>query len=137
MFKKILIANRGEVAMRVIVACRELGIKTVAVYSEVDESSLHVRFADEEVCIGPPRSAESYLSVPAIISAAEISGADPFQSWYHLGDNSGLVQTFTDTSIVDGIDYTYTITAYDRGVRGDTLQYGSYGHGDEDFGQSD
>ena len=76
MFKKILIANRGEIAMRVIVACRELGIKTVAVYSEVDESSLHVRFADEGVCIGPPRSAESYLSVPAIISAAEIAGAD-------------------------------------------------------------
>ena len=82
MFKKILIANRGEVAMRVIVACRELGIKTVAVYSEVDENSLHVRFADEEVCIGPPRSAESYLSVPAIISAAEITGADAMHPGY-------------------------------------------------------
>ena len=76
MFKKILIANRGEIALRVICACRELGIKTVAVYSEADENSLHVRFADEDVCIGPPRSAESYLSVPAIISAAEITGAD-------------------------------------------------------------
>ena len=65
MFKKILIANRGEVALRVIYACRELGIKTVAVYSEADENSLHVRFADEDVCIGPARSVDSYLSVPA------------------------------------------------------------------------
>ena len=93
MFKKILIANRGEVAMRVIVACRELGIKTVAVYSEVDESSLHVRFADEEVCIGPPRSAESYLSVPAIISAAEISGADAIHPGYgFLSESSYLAE---------------------------------------------
>ena len=76
MFKKILIANRGEIAMRVIYACRELGIKTVAVYSEADENSLHVRFADEDVCIGPARSADSYLNVPAVISAAEITGAD-------------------------------------------------------------
>src|SRR3954467_4734161 len=82
MFKKILIANRGEIALRVIHACRELGIKTVAVYSEADENSLHVRFADEDVCIGPPRSAESYLNVPAIISAAEITGADAI----HPGD---------------------------------------------------
>ena len=63
MFKKILIANRGEIAMRIIYACRELGIKTVAVYSEADENSLHVRFADEDVCIGPARSADSYLNV--------------------------------------------------------------------------
>ena len=82
MFKKILIANRGEVALRVIVACRELGIKTVAVYSEADEHSLHVRFADEDVCIGPPRSADSYLNVPAIISAAEITGADAIHPGY-------------------------------------------------------
>ena len=72
MFKKILIANRGEIALRVIHACRELGIKTVAVYSEADEHALHVRFADEDICIAPARSADSYLSVPAIISAAEI-----------------------------------------------------------------
>jgi acetyl-CoA carboxylase biotin carboxylase subunit len=82
MFKKILIANRGEIALRVIHACRELGIKTVAVYSEADENSLHVRFADEDVCIGPPRSAESYLNVPAIISAAEITGADAIHPGY-------------------------------------------------------
>ena len=82
MFKKILIANRGEIALRVIVACRELGIKTVAVYSEADENSLHVRFADEDVCIGPARSADSYLNVPAIISAAEITGADAIHPGY-------------------------------------------------------
>src|SRR4051812_11743551 len=82
MFKKILIANRGEIALRVIHACRELGIKTVAVYSEADENSLHVRFADEDVCIGPPRSTDSYLSVPAIISAAEITGADAIHPGY-------------------------------------------------------
>ena len=82
MFKKILIANRGEIALRIINACRELGIKTVAVYSEADENSLHVRFADEDVCIGPPRSAESYLNVPAIISAAEITGADAIHPGY-------------------------------------------------------
>ena len=82
MFKKILIANRGEIAMRVIFACRELGIKTVAVYSEADENSLHVRFADEDVCIGPARSADSYLNVPAVISAAEITGADAIHPGY-------------------------------------------------------
>src|ERR1044072_9456638 len=82
MFKKILIANRGEVALRIIYACRELGIKTVAVYSEADENSLHVRFADEDVSIGPAKSADSYLNVPAIISAAEITGADAIHPGY-------------------------------------------------------
>src|SRR5881392_2894004 len=82
MFKKILIANRGEVALRIIYACRELDIRTVAVYSEADESSLHVRFADEDVCIGPARSADSYLNVPAVISAAEITGADAIHPGY-------------------------------------------------------
>jgi acetyl-CoA carboxylase biotin carboxylase subunit len=82
MFKKILVANRGEVALRVIVACREMGIKTVAVYSEADENSLHVRFADEDICIGPPKASLSYLSVPAIISAAEITGADAIHPGY-------------------------------------------------------
>ncbi|MEO8480565.1 MAG: acetyl-CoA carboxylase biotin carboxylase subunit [Acidobacteriota bacterium] len=82
MFNKILIANRGEIALRVICACKELGIKTVAVYSEADEHSLHVRFADEDVCIGPARSMDSYLNVPAIISAAEITGADAIHPGY-------------------------------------------------------
>src|SRR2546423_7323727 len=82
MFNKILIANRGEIALRIICACRELGIKTVAVYSQADEHALHVRFADEDVCIGPARSADSYLSVPAIISAAEVTGADAIHPGY-------------------------------------------------------
>ncbi|MEI6667234.1 MAG: acetyl-CoA carboxylase biotin carboxylase subunit [Acidobacteriota bacterium] len=82
MFKKILVANRGEIALRVILACREMGIKTVAVYSEADEDTLHVRFADQDVCIGPPRASESYLNVPAIISAAEITGADAIHPGY-------------------------------------------------------
>src|SRR5437667_1470687 len=82
MFKKILIANRGEVALRVIWACKDLGLKTVAVYSEADRESLHVRFADQAVCIGPPRNIESYLNIPAIISAAEITGADAIHPGY-------------------------------------------------------
>ena len=82
LFDKILIANRGEIACRVMRTAKRLGIRTVAVYSEADENSLHVRFADEDVCIGPARSAESYLSVPAIISAAEITGADAIHPGY-------------------------------------------------------
>jgi acetyl-CoA carboxylase biotin carboxylase subunit len=82
MFKKILIANRGEIALRIIHACRELGIRTVAVYSEADENSLHRRFADEDVCIGPARSADSYLNVPSIIATAEITGADAIHPGY-------------------------------------------------------
>jgi len=82
MFKKILIANRGEIAIRVIAACKEMGIKTVAVHSEADAESLHVRFADEDVCIGPARSVESYLNIPSIISAAEITGADALHPGY-------------------------------------------------------
>src|SRR6476619_4360024 len=84
MFKKILIANRGEIALRVICACKELGIRTVAVYSEADRNSLHVRFADEAICIGPPRSADSYLNVPAVISAAEIADVDAIHTGYGL-----------------------------------------------------
>jgi acetyl-CoA carboxylase biotin carboxylase subunit len=91
MFKKILIANRGEIALRVISACREMGIKTVAVYSEADEHSLHVRFADQDVCIGPARSADSYLSVPAIISAAEITGADAIHPGYGFMSESAYL----------------------------------------------
>jgi acetyl-CoA carboxylase biotin carboxylase subunit len=82
MFKKVLIANRGEIALRVMWACKELGLKTVAVYSEADAGSLHVRFADEAVCIGPPRNIDSYLNIPAIISAAEITGADAIHPGY-------------------------------------------------------
>ena len=84
MFRKVLIANRGEIALRVINACRELGIRTVAVYSEADRDALHVRFADEAICIGPPRLAESYLNVPAVISAAEIADVDAIHPGYGL-----------------------------------------------------
>ena len=82
MFKKILVANRGEIALRIICACKELNIPTVAVYSEADQHSLHVRFADEAVCIGPPRSYESYLNIPSIISAAEITNVDAIHPGY-------------------------------------------------------
>jgi acetyl-CoA carboxylase biotin carboxylase subunit len=89
MFKKVLIANRGEIALRILRACRELGIKTVAVHSEVDARALHVRFADEAVCIGPAPASKSYLNVPAIISAAEITGADAIHPGYgFLSENS-------------------------------------------------
>jgi acetyl-CoA carboxylase biotin carboxylase subunit len=89
MFKKILIANRGEIAMRIIRTCKEMGIKTVAVYSKADEESLHVRFADEAVCIGPPPSSESYLKIPNIIAAAEITNADAIHPGYgFLSENS-------------------------------------------------
>ncbi len=84
MFKKILIANRGEIALRVICACKELGIRTVAVYSEADRNSLHVRFADEAICIGPPQLAQSYLNIPAVISAAEIANVDALHPGYGL-----------------------------------------------------
>ena len=82
MFKKILVANRGEIALRVICACKELGIRTVAVYSEADKNSLHVRFADEAVCIGPARASASYMNIPSVISAAVITGADAIHPGY-------------------------------------------------------
>ena len=89
MFKKILVANRGEIALRVICACKELGIKTVAVFSEADRNSLHVRFADEAVCIGSAKSSESYLKVPSVISAAEITNADAIHPGYgFLSENA-------------------------------------------------
>ncbi|WP_263352173.1 acetyl-CoA carboxylase biotin carboxylase subunit [Acidicapsa acidisoli] len=84
MLRKVLIANRGEIALRVISACKELGIRTVAVYSEADRNSLHVRFADEAICIGPPRPGDSYLNVPAVISAAEIANVDAIHPGYGL-----------------------------------------------------
>ena len=89
MFQAILIANRGEIALRIIWACRELDIKTVAVYSEADRDSLHVSFADEAICIGPPPAADSYLSIPAVISAAEIMGVDAIHPGYgFLAENA-------------------------------------------------
>jgi len=93
MFKKILIANRGEIALRVICACKEMGIRTVAVFSEADRHALHVRFADEAVCIGPPRPAESYLNIPAVVSAAEITNVDAIHPGYgFLSENANFAE---------------------------------------------
>ncbi len=93
MFRKVLVANRGEIALRVICACKELGIQTVAVYSEADKNSLHVRFADEAVCIGPPRSKESYLNIPQVISAAEITDVDAIHPGYgFLSENANFAE---------------------------------------------
>jgi acetyl-CoA carboxylase, biotin carboxylase subunit len=100
MFRKVLIANRGEIALRVISACKEMGIRTVAVYSEADRNSLHVKFADEAICIGPPRSAESYLNVPAVISAAEIAGADAVHPGYGLlSENANFAEVCRASNI--------------------------------------
>src|SRR5262245_19940493 len=98
MFKKILIANRGEIALRVICACKELGVKTVAVYSDADRNSLHVRFADEAICIGPPRSSESYLNIPAVISAAEITNVDAIHPGYGLLSENANFAEVCETS---------------------------------------
>ena len=93
MFQKILVANRGEIALRVICACKELGIATVAVYSEADRNALHVRYADEAVCIGPARSSESYLNIPHVISAAEITNVDAIHPGYgFLSENANFAQ---------------------------------------------
>src|SRR6266702_4915555 len=100
MFRKVLIANRGEIALRVISACREMGIRTVAVYSEADRNSLHVRFADEAICIGPPRSADSYLNVPAVISAAEIADVDAIHPGYGLlSENANFAEVCESSHI--------------------------------------
>jgi acetyl-CoA carboxylase biotin carboxylase subunit len=93
MFNKVLIANRGEIALRIILACKEQGIRTVAVYSQADRNSLHVRFADEEICIGPPQSSGSYLNIPNIISAAEVTGADAIHPGYgFLSENANFAE---------------------------------------------
>ena len=100
MFRKVLIANRGEIALRVINACRELGVRTVAVYSEADRNSLHVRFADEAICIGPPRPADSYLNVPAVISAAEIADVDAIHPGYGLlSENANFAEVCRASNI--------------------------------------
>ena len=100
MFRKVLIANRGEIALRVIRACRELGIQTVAVYSEADRESLHVRFADDDVCIGPAPSRLSYLRIPALIAAAEITGADAIHPGYgFLAENAEFSETCAASNI--------------------------------------
>ena len=100
MFNKILIANRGEIALRVICACKELGIKAVAIYSEADRNSLHVKFADEAICIGPPRLHESYLNIPAVISAAEIANVDAIHPGYGLlSENANFAEVCQDCGI--------------------------------------
>lgn len=100
MFKKVLIANRGEIALRVLRTCKEMGIKTVAVYSTADKESLHVRFADEAVCIGPAASSESYLNIPNIIAAAEITNADAIHPGYgFLSENSRFSKICTENGI--------------------------------------
>ncbi|MDG1431832.1 MAG: biotin carboxylase N-terminal domain-containing protein, partial [Paracoccaceae bacterium] len=97
MFDKILIANRGEIALRVIRACREMGIKSVAVHSTADADAMHVRMADESICIGPPSATQSYLSIPAIISACEITGAQAVHPGYgFLSENANFVQILED-----------------------------------------
>jgi len=99
-FKKILIANRGEIALRIIRTAREMGIKTVAIYSTADRESLHVRFADEAVCIGPASSAESYLSIPKIMAAVEITNADAVHPGYgFLSENADFAEICTEYGI--------------------------------------
>ena len=99
-FKKILIANRGEIALRVICACKDLGIPTVAVYSEADRHSLPVRFADQAICIGPAKSARSYLDIPSIISAAEITNVDAIHPGYgFLSENAGFAEVCETSGI--------------------------------------
>ncbi len=101
-FKKVLIANRGEIALRIICACKELGIGTVAVYSEADRDSLHVRFADRAICIGPAKSAKSYLDIPSVISAAEITNVDAIHPGYgFLSENAG----FAEVCEISGIKF--------------------------------
>ena len=100
MFNKILIANRGEIALRILRTCKELGIKTVAVYSEADKNSLHVTFADEAVCIGPPPGRDSYLKIPIIISAAQITGADAIHPGYgFLAENANFSEICAESNI--------------------------------------
>ena len=99
MIKKILIANRGEIALRIIRACNELGIKTVSVFSESDELSLHTRFSDEAICIGPSISSKSYLNIPSILSAAELTNCDAIHPGYgFLSENSEFAKISIETA---------------------------------------
>jgi acetyl-CoA carboxylase biotin carboxylase subunit len=118
MFKKLLIANRGEIALRVISACKELGIKTVAVFSEADRDALHVRFADDAVCIGPARSTDSYLNIPRIISAAEIAGADAIHPGYGFLAESARFAEICEASQIKFIGPS----SESIGMMGDKLQ---------------
>mgnify|MGYP001006438915 CR=1 FL=1 len=100
MFRRVLIANRGEIAQRVIRACRELGIETVAVYSSADADALYLRQADETICIGPPQSAKSYLDIPGIIAAAEVADADAIHPGYgFLSENADFAEVCRDCKI--------------------------------------
>ena len=117
MFNKILIANRGEIALRVIRAAREMGIASVAVHSTADSDAMHVRMADESVCIGPPSSQLSYLSIPAIIAACEVTGAEAIHPGYgFLSENAGFVQIIED----DGLTFIGP-TSEDIRIMGDKI----------------
>lgn len=124
MFKKILIANRGEIALRIIRACQELGVATVAVYSEADRDSLHVRFADEEVCVGPPSPNESYLNTPRIIAAAEITGAEAIHPGYGFLAESAAFAEVCETCNITFIGPTHHAISLmgDKAVARDTMQ---------------
>lgn len=124
MFKKILIANRGEIALRVIRACRELGIKTVAVYSEADRYALHVRFADEAVCIGPPPSKESYLNIPRLVAAAEVTNADAIHPGYgFLAENANFAEICASSRLTFVGPEPYAITKMgDKALAKDTMK---------------
>ena len=101
MFKKVLIANRGEIALRVIRACKELGIKTVAIFSEADTASLHVRAADEKICVGPADAALSYRNIPNVLSAAEITGADAIHPGYgFLSENAHFAEVCESIGVI-------------------------------------
>ena len=124
MFKKVLVANRGEIALRIIRACKELGIDTVAVYSDVDKLSLHTKFADEAICIGPADSSRSYLSIPAIISAAELTNADAIHPGYgFLSENADFSTVCKDNSLTFiGPDSEIISTMGDKATARDTMR---------------